>query len=204
MMRQSVEIIKSRIESLPRSDNVRRILLFLQGPFDVLRYIRPLRNAPERGFQLLFVYPLFILPRLEFADALHIRVEKVHQRLKDVIDREGGIAPGTGVSDCFTDNIAVFLLDVSVAVLAVPAAPGECDAVFFTPVLRMPVDELAAVAAAGAPERDGESRPNVFQSLRCPLAGLVSQCAELRPAGGGIGRGQRERVFARRIAAVRS
>jgi hypothetical protein len=206
MMRQSVKIIKGRIERLLQSDNIQRILLFPQGQFDVLRYIRPLHNALERGLQFLLVYSFFLLPRLKLVDALHIRVEKIHQRVKDVIDcgegGKGGIALETGVSGGFADNIALFLLDIGIAVFAAPAAPGEGGAVLFTAVLQMPVNELSAVAAVYASERDGKSRPNVFKSLRCPLAGLVFQRAELRPSEGCPGSGQGERVFARRIAAV--
>jgi hypothetical protein len=196
MMSQSVKMIKSRIEGFLESDNIQRILLFPQGPFEVLRNIRPFHNALERSFQLLLVDPFFLLPHLELVDTLHIRVEKVHQGVKDGIDGgeggEGGITLETGVPDGFADNIAVFLFDVSIVVFVIMAASGVRDAVVLAPGFQVPIDELSAVVAVDAFEGDGEGGPDIFKGLLGPLTGLVFQGTELRPAQGDIGNGQGE------------
>ncbi|GHT89855.1 hypothetical protein FACS1894137_19190 [Spirochaetia bacterium] len=49
------------------------------------------------------------------------------------------------MADGFTDNVAVFLFDKTVVVLAVGAGTSKLDVVFFAPEFELEIDKFAAI-----------------------------------------------------------
>ena len=116
--------------------------------------IRRLQEALIRGFG----YIIFLLEPAVWeaflADNFDGGIPEVDQRTEvfvDLLESEGfSIGVVAIIAHGLADNIAVFLLDETVVVLAVRAGTGKLNVVLLAPEFELQVDKFAAIIAVNA------------------------------------------------------
>jgi len=85
----------------------------------------------------------------------------------------------------------VLLLDVGVVVLLVGAAVAELHLVVSAPTADVPVDKFRAIVGIDPPQREGQRRLDLLQSVQHRLAALAQYGSRLGPARVHIGQVER-------------
>src|SRR5215213_2257207 len=121
------------------------------------------------------------------------------ERLVDGLECGEGLAGLVAVvAEEPADDRPVLLLDMSLVVLPIRAAPGEGQLLPPAPAQQVVIQELAAVVGVDAEQREGQPIPELLQGVDDGSLTLPPDRLALGPAGRHVGRDQGAQVVPRR------
>jgi hypothetical protein len=174
-------------------DNVEGLILTRKRIFHLLRNLGVCEYPSVRSLRLVVATgELASVPDL-FSE-LHDRLEVVGVQAEKLIEHPQELElPGpvvAVVADRAANDGIVFLLDIAVVVLVIGPTAGEGDFLVFTVLFEVGVDELGAIVAVKAEEREGEPGADGGESVKDMTTGLIFRGFRLGPACGHIGQGE--------------